>query len=121
MSHEMQDPLAGLDFDPDEIPGAWTLPGSVGVPDRGGPGSCEHGRWMVDRLARRYLRYMADAWVASVVGPENEDWLDQPEGRLSALVRRLESRTVHTTPRMRYPVLPLVMERVHQILNPQSF
>jgi hypothetical protein len=55
------------------------------------------------------------------VGPENEDWLDQPEGRLSALVRRLESRTVHTTPRMRYPVLPLVMERVHQILNPQSF
>jgi hypothetical protein len=76
---------------------------------------------MVDRLARRYLRYMQDSWAEVYAGPADDGWLDQPEGRLSALVRRLESRTVHTTPRMRYPVLPLVMERVHQILNPQSF
>jgi hypothetical protein len=100
---------------PDYPPLAFMLPAHAGVPERGQPGSTAHTNWTVDRLARRYLRYMLEAWLEEKLGPE--DWLDTAESRLGELGHRLEHLLL-ARHGVRVSALALVAERVQQILNP---
>lgn len=97
----------------------WMLPTTVDEPSYGG-GEGGHREWtnvMIDRLARRYLRYCVT--LATSMGDDTFDWALE---RREVLLDRLERVTIKD--RLRYfegVAVDLVLARAHQIIDPDRF